>query len=151
MRALKNETGELKSLWHKYVSIAVLNYKTSYHTSIGCEPSRVLHGRIPYILLGLKLRIHPKQAFVPTSQIARVIVDQTETIYQDVRKTAVQAYIKYKTYYDKKANASKLEEAEYVYVLQPKADHQGSKIPLKELRWLGPYIFWKDGILTTIT
>ena len=51
-------------------------------------------------------------------------------IHQDVRKKAMQAYIKYKAYYDKKANASKLKEADYVYVLQPKADHQGSNFPM---------------------
>ena len=38
-QALKIETGERGSLWHKYINIAVLNYNTSYHTSIGCEPS----------------------------------------------------------------------------------------------------------------
>ena len=64
-------------------------------------------------------------------------------IHQDVRKNAMQAYIKYKAYYDKKANASKLKEADYVYVLQPKADHQGSKIPFSEFRWIGPYIIEK--------
>ena len=37
-QALKIETGQRRSLWHKYVSIAVLNYNTSHHTSIGCEP-----------------------------------------------------------------------------------------------------------------
>ena len=52
----------------------------------------------------------------------------------------MQAYIIFKAYYDKKANASKLKEADYVYVLQPKADHQGSKIPFTEFRWIGPYI-----------
>ena len=46
-QALKIETGERRSLWRKYINIAVLNYNTSYHTSIGCEPSRVFHGRIP--------------------------------------------------------------------------------------------------------
>ena len=46
-QALKIETGERGSLWHKYINIAVLNYNTSYHTSIGCEPCRVFHGRIP--------------------------------------------------------------------------------------------------------
>ena len=55
----------------------------------------------------------------------------------------MRTYIKYKAYYDKKANASKLKEADYVYVLQPKADHQGSKIPLTEFRWIGPYIIEK--------
>ena len=55
----------------------------------------------------------------------------------------MQAYIKYKAFHDKEANASKLKEADYVYILQPKADHQGSKIPFTEFRWIGPYIIEK--------
>ena len=47
-QALMIETGERRSLWHKYVSITVLKYNTSYHASISCEPSRVFHGRIPH-------------------------------------------------------------------------------------------------------
>ena len=58
-QALKIETGEQRSLWHKYVSIAVLNYNTSYHASIGFEPSRVFHGRIPYYILDLKMGYLP--------------------------------------------------------------------------------------------
>ena len=42
-QSLKIETGERRSLWHKYISIEGLNYNTSYHSSIGCEPSRVFH------------------------------------------------------------------------------------------------------------
>ena len=53
-QASKIETGERRSLWHKYVSIVVLNYNTSYHATIGCEPSRVFHGRIPYNIPDLK-------------------------------------------------------------------------------------------------
>ena len=34
-QSLKIETGERISLWHKNISIAVLNYNTSYHASIG--------------------------------------------------------------------------------------------------------------------
>ena len=55
----------------------------------------------------------------------------------------MQAYIKYKAYYDKKANASKLKQSDYVYILQPKADHPGSKIPFTDFRWIGPYIIEK--------
>ena len=142
-QALKIETGERTSLWHKYINIAVLNYNTSYHTSIGCEPSRVFHGRIPYNVLNLNLGVRPQQQPIPTSQIAQDLLDQTEMINQDVRKNIMQAYIKYKAYYDKKANASKLKEADYVYILQPKADHQGIKIPFAEFRWIGPYIIEK--------
>ena len=109
-QALKIETGEWRSLWHKYVSIAVLNYNTSCHTSIGCEPSRVFHGSIPYNILDLKLGIRPEQPPVLTSQIAYDILYQTETIHQEDRKNAMQAYIKYKAYYDKKANSSRLKK-----------------------------------------
>ena len=122
------------------INIAVLSYNTSYHTNIDCKPSRNFHGRIPYNYLDLKLGIRPQQQPIPTSQNAQDVPDQTEMIHQDVRKNATQAYIKYKAYYDKKANASKLKEADYLYVLQPNADHQGSKIPFRGNRWVGPFI-----------
>ena len=138
-QALKIETGERRSLWHKYVSIAVLNYNTSYQASIGCEPSRVFHGRSPYNILDLKMGIRPQKIPPPDSQIAQDVLEQTEIIFQDVRKNAMQAYIKYKAYYDRKAKASKLKKADYVFILQPKADHEGSKIPFKDLRWIAPY------------
>ena len=130
-------------MWHKYVNIEVLNYNTSYHTGFGCVPSRVFHDRVPYKTLDLKLGICSQQPPIPTSQIAQDVLDQTEMIHQDVRKNTMQAYIKFNAYYDKKANASKLKEAEYVYVLQPEADRQGSKIPFTEFRWIGPYVLEK--------
>ena len=142
-QALKIEIGERRSLWHKYVSIAVLNYNTSYHASIGCEPSRVFHRRIPYKILDLKMGVRPQQIPPPDSQIAQDVLEQTETIFQDVRKNAMQAYLKYKAYYDRQANASKLKKADYLLILQPKADHQGSKIPFTDFRWIGPYIIEK--------
>ena len=87
--------------------------------------------------------IRPQQQPIPTSQIAQEVLEQTEMIHQDVGKNIMQAYIKYKAYCDKKANASKFKEADYVYILQWKADHQGSKIPFTEFRWIGPYIIEK--------
>ena len=136
--ALKIETGERRSLWQKYLNIAVLNYNTSYHTSIGCEPSRVFHSRISYNVLDLKMGISPQQQPIPT-QIAQEVLEQTEMINQDVPKIIMQAYIKYKAYYDKNANASKIKEADYVYILQLRVDHQGSKIPFTDFRCIGPY------------
>ena len=113
-QALKIGTGERRSLWHKYINIAVLNYNNSYHTNIGCEPSRVFHGWTPYNVLDLKLGIRPQQQLIPTSQIAQEVFEQTEMIHQDVCKNTMQAYIKYKAYYEKRANASKPKEADYV-------------------------------------
>ena len=97
---LKIETGEQRSLWHKYVSIAALNYNTSHHASIGCEPSRVFHGRIHYKVFDLKIGIHPHKIPSSDSRIGQDVPEQTETIFQDVRKNAMQAYIKYKAFYD---------------------------------------------------
>ena len=85
----KIETGERRSLWHKYISIAVLNYNTSYHANIGCEPSRVFHGRIPYNVLDLKMCIRPQKITSPDSQIAQDLLEQTERIFQDVRRNAM--------------------------------------------------------------
>ena len=101
-QSLKIETGEWRSFWHKYVSIAVLNYNTSYRESIGCEPSRVFHGGITYNICGLKMGIRPQKNPYPDSQIAQDVLEYTEMIFQDVRKNAMPAYIKYKAYYDKK-------------------------------------------------
>ena len=55
----------------------------------------------------------------------------------------MQSYIKYKEYYDRKAKATPLKEKEYCFVLQPKADNQGSKIPFRDYRWVGPFIVQK--------
>ena len=85
-QTLKIETGERRSLWHKYVSNAVLNYHTSYHASIGCEPSRVFHGRNPYNILDLKMGIRPLKTPPLDSQIAQDVLEQTESIFRDVRK-----------------------------------------------------------------
>ena len=52
-QALKFETGEQRSLWRKYLSVAVPNYNISYYASIGCEPGRVFHGRVPLDVLDL--------------------------------------------------------------------------------------------------
>ena len=140
-QSLKIETGDRRSLWHKYISIAVLNYNTTYHWSIGCEPSRVFQGRIPYNIFDLKMGVRPKKIPSPDSKSAQDVLEQTEMFFQDVRRNAMQAYVKYKTYYDKKANAPKLKQSDYVYLLLPEADYQGNKIRFADFRWFGPYIF----------
>ena len=76
-QSLKIETDERRSLWHKYIRIAVLNYNTYNHSSNGCEPSRVFHGRIPYNILDLKMGIRPQQIFSPDSEIAQDVFEQT--------------------------------------------------------------------------
>ena len=80
-QVLNIETGDRRSLWHKYVSFAVLTYNTSYHESIGCEPSRVFHGRIPYNFLDLKMSNRPQKIPYTDSQSAQDVLEQTEMIF----------------------------------------------------------------------
>ena len=91
--ALNIEKNERISLWHKYARIAVLFYNTSY---LGCDPTRVFHGRIPYNILDLEMGIHPQKIPSIDSQTAQDVLEQTEMIFQDVHKNAMQAYIKHK-------------------------------------------------------
>ena len=49
----------------------------------------------------------------------------------------------------KKTNASKLKEADYVYILQPKADHQGSKMPFTKVPWIGRKSITKQQLIGT--
>ena len=55
----------------------------------------------------------------------------------------MQSYVKYKEYYDRKAKAAALKENDYCFILQPKADHQGSKILFRDYRWVGSLIVQK--------
>ena len=137
--SLKMASGQYRKQWHKYLPIAILNYNTAYHSINDCEPSRVFHGRVPHNILDHKpgLRFNPNIA--PTTDLLR----RTENLYDKTKKNVMQSYIKYKTYYDKKAKASPLKEKEYCFIFQPKADHQGSKIPFRDFRWIGPYIVEK--------
>ena len=83
-------------MWHKYFNIAVLNYNTSYHTSIGCEPSTVFLGRVPNNAPDMKMGIRLQRIPTPNSQTAEDVLKQTEMIFHDIRKNSMQANIKYK-------------------------------------------------------
>ena len=132
-------SGEYRCQWHKYLPLAVLNYKTTYHSSIGCEPSKVFHGRIPYNVLDHKLGNNPNEDFLLTTEFAEELQQRTKVLIDKTKHNIMQSYLKYKEYYDRKAKAAPLSEQDFCFILQPKADNQGSKIPFREYRWIGPY------------
>ena len=141
--SLKCLAGEYRLQWHKYFPLAVLNHNTSYHASIGCEPTRVFHGRVPYNILDHKLENNPNKQVNPTTEFAEEIQNRTKILIDKTKQNIMQSYIKYKEYYDRKAKAAPLKENDYCFVLQLKADHQGSKIPFRDYRWVGPFIVQK--------
>ena len=117
----------------------MLSYNTTYHSSIGCEPSKVFHGRIPYNVLDHKLGKNPNKDFLPTTEVAEELQQRTKVLIDKTKHNIMQSYLKYKKYYDRKAKAAPLSEQDFCFILQPKADNQGSKIPFREYRWIGPY------------
>ena len=137
---LKMASGEYRRQWHKYIPLAVLNYNTSYHSTLGCEPSRIFHGRIPYNILDHKLGLNPNPTILPTTDFAEEFQRRTQILLDNTKKNIMQSYLKYKEYYDRKAKASLLMQNDYCFILQPRADHQGSKIPFRKFRWIGPYV-----------
>ena len=141
--AIKISTGERRSMWHKCVQIAVMNYNTSYHESLGCEPTTVIHGRIPYNILDIKLGLKPEWKKDANEDLTDKLQKQITEIHQAAKTNLMQSYLKYKRFYDKKASATPLKIEDYCYVLNQKADNQLMKFAFKDCIWTGPYIVVK--------
>ena len=141
--APKISTGERRSMWHKYVQIAVMNYNTTYHETLGCEPSTVFHERIPYNVLDLKLGIKPKWKTTPNSDIAEQLQKQIDEVRATAKDNIMLSYLKNKKYYDRKVPAAPLKVNDYCYILNPKADNQSTKFAFQDCIWTGPYIVIK--------
>ena len=137
---LKMASGDYRRQWHKHLPLAVLNYNTTYHATLGCEPSKIFHERIPYNILDHKLGLNPNPKVLPTTDFADEFQRRTQILLDSTKKNIMQSSLKYKEYYDRKAKAAPLNEHDYCFILQPIADDQGSKIPFREYRWTGPYI-----------
>ena len=84
---LKMASGEYRRQWHKYLPLAVLNYNTTYHSSLGCEPSRIFHGRVPYNILDHRLGLNPNPKIIPTTDFAEELQRRTQILIDKTKKT----------------------------------------------------------------
>ena len=132
-------SGEYRRQWHKYLILAFLNYKTTYHSSIGCEPSTIFHGIVPKNILDHRLGFNLNPKNIPTTDFSVELQRRTQ-IFIDKTKKIMQSYLKYKEYYDRRTKAAPLQQGDYCFILQPLADQQGSKILLPEFRLIRPYV-----------
>ena len=130
--SLKISTGERRSMWHKYVQIAVMNYNTSNHENLGCKPTTVFQGRIPYNILDIKLGLKPNWKIDNAKELTEQLQKQIAEIHQAAKDNLMQSFLKYKQYYHKKATATPLKVNDYCYVLNPKADNQSWKFAFKD-------------------
>ena len=87
-------SGEYRRQWHKYLPLAVLNYNTTYDSSIGCEPSKVFHSRNPFNVPDHKLGNNPKKNFLPTTEFAEVVQQRTQILIDQTKTNNLQSYLK---------------------------------------------------------
>ena len=73
-------------MWHTYLQIAVMNYNTSYHERLGCEPTTVFHGRIPYNILDIKLRLKTEWKKDANEDLTEEIQKQIAEIHQSAKR-----------------------------------------------------------------
>ena len=140
---LKMASADYRRQWHKYFPLVALNYNTTYHATLGCEPSSIFHERIPYNILEHKLGLNTNPKVLPTTNFANEFQRRTQILLDSTKKNIMQSNLKYKEFFDRKAKAVPLKQIDYCFILQPTANHQGSKIPFREYRWTGPYIVEK--------
>ena len=76
--SLKMVSGEYRKQCHKYLPIAILNYNTTYQSSIDCEPSRVFHGRVPHNILDHKLGLRFNPNTAPTTNFCGKITAENQ-------------------------------------------------------------------------
>ena len=136
---LKAATEEFRNNWHKFLPLAVLNHNTTYHATLGCEPTRVFHGRIPHNILNFKLGFHPNPRNQPQTDVAEEVQRRIALLHDHTNKNIIQSYFKYKAYYDQNTKAAPLTTKDYCFILNPKANTQATKIHFREFGWVGPY------------
>ena len=131
--SLKISTAERRTMWHQYVAIATLNYNTSYLSALGCEPSRVFHGRIPYNVLDLKFGIRNERQPTATTNLEEDILHKTQEIKETVIKNLMQSYIRYKQYYDKKSKCSPSPRQRILLRTSSQSEHPEHQTPIQRI------------------
>ena len=78
--SLKTASGEYRKQWHKCLPIAILNYITTYHSSIDCELRRVFHDRVPHNILDHKLGLRFNPNIAATTDFPEELLRRTKIL-----------------------------------------------------------------------
>ena len=138
-RILNLNTDEKWTTWYKYVDLATFIHNTSYHSSIGSTPSSIFHGREPIKPIDLRFRSH---TLAPKELTSDYLVDLQDSLLEKFSHTKTRlldAYHKYRTYYDKKAAAKPLVQKQYCLLLNPSLLTQSDFAAKSCTIWLSLY------------
>ena len=78
-----------------------------------------------------------------TTDCADELLRITQISYDKAEKNVIQSYVRNKNSYAKKAGASSLQKKIFFYIPLHKMDHQGSKVPFLDFRWIGTFVIEK--------
>ena len=138
-RIFKLNTDEKWTTWYKYVDLATFIHTTLYHSSIGCTPTSLFHEREPIKPIDLSFRSHTLAEKELTSDL---LVDLQDSLRQKISHTKsrlLDAYHKYRTYYDKKTAAKPLVQKQYCLLLNPSLMTQSDFAAKSCTIWLSLY------------
>ena len=134
--------------WDKYLDYAVFAHNTTYHSSIRTTPSMVFHGREPLTPLDLRFRsgqiANAKTNYSSNAEVKNF----TSDLYQTTRENAIISYLKYSSFYDKKALAQPLKLHSYCLLLDPRLTGQDKFTKKSDAKWIA--LFRVEKVLTNM-
>ena len=86
-----------------------MNYNKRYHDNLGCKPTTVFHGRLPYNILDIKLGLKLEWKKEDNAELTDELQKQIAEIHQAAKDNLMQSYLKNKQYYDKKSDSNAIE------------------------------------------
>ena len=138
-RYLKIYENQIQHDWHKYIDLAVFQDNTSYHSTIGCPPSLVFHGRVPLNPTDPrfnKANIHKQKC---NFDYIADVQSKMSTLFVQNKEALLKSFNKYRYYYDRKAKAVPLKVAEYCLLLCPKLSNEHENISNMQCKWMALY------------
>ena len=138
-RILKVQTDEQWNDWYKYVPLACFIHNTSFHSTIGCSPTALFHGREPINPLDVRFSNRMIERSSPNSEYVFALQDAMQKKFLETKEKLTTMYNKYRTYYDNKAEAKPLVLFSYCLLLNPRlmtqTDFASKSLPI----WLPLY------------
>ena len=142
-RLFKLNTNGQWNDWFIYIKLASFIHNTSYHSTIGCSPIVLFHGREPLKPIDLRFINTLIERFYPNSENIFALQDEMNKKLIETKLKLTETNNKYRAYYDWEAEAKPLAPFSCCLLLHPKPKTQ-SEFASKLLPiWLLLYGFEK--------
>ena len=140
--SLKTASREHRKQWHKFLPGAILNYNTTYHSSIDCEKNRVFHVRVLHNNLDQKLGLRLNANIAATTDFAEKLLRRTNLFLTKPRKMSCSCTS------NTRSNTTKSKSFEFnkeILLLHTSAESRPPRVkkPFRDFRWIGSYLVEK--------